>query len=131
MSTSPIAFCRRQAERFPLGETSGILDEQFREMNETLLRLLGDAARKRASRHLATVKLRKRIEAMLGNWALHRTGGKVERRQLAGSRAMKVESIEWTTRDGIRCDGILLTPRVQGPLPAIVHVPDCSQSPEE
>lgn len=34
-------------------------------------------------------------------------------------------------RDGIGADGILLVPRNAQPLPAVIFVPDCSESPEE
>src|ERR1051326_3134874 len=130
MSAGPIAFCRRQAERFPLGETSGILDEQFREMNETLARLLADATRKRASRHLSPATLRRKIERMLGDGTLHRAIPRIRRRRIAHKGAITIESIEWTMSAGIRADGLLVRPTADKVLPGILYLPDCSESPE-
>src|SRR5690348_2782212 len=121
MSKDPIAFCRRQAERFPLGESSGILDEQFREMNETLSRLLADATRKRTPSNWAPAILRKKIESMLGNWSLHRAIPRIRRRRIAHKGALTIESIEWTLSDGICADGLLVRPPTDRVLPGILY----------
>ena len=131
MKTDPAAFCRRQSRRFPLGETRDILDEQFVEMNETLSRLLGEASEGRTQKHRSHSILRREIESMLGHWTLHRVDPKPRVRRLARSKSMDADSVEWTTTDGIHVDGILLSPKSKAPLPAILYVPDCSESSEE
>lgn len=138
MPKLPIAYicaqCRltaqRQAVRSPLQDAERILENQFRELNDALARMLRESAAATAAAPVPVEKLRAKLAVMMGAWPLSRSP-RTRWNRISRSEAIEVRLVEWEVADGVNADGILILPRCAGPVPAVLCIPDCSESPED
>jgi dienelactone hydrolase len=92
--------------------------------------MLQRTSKHRRAEALEPARLRKQIEALLGQWH-YAAQPKIIEKPITESASHRVSTLTWELLDGIHTDGVFIQPRAESSHPAILYVPDCSQTPGE